>query len=741
MHVQWLLSSWLWPLLLAVAVACVLWTRRAYRRSEPPPAVVPRRLLVGLRTTACALVLIAMARPLLVRQQALPEPAVVAVVVEDSGSMALRDRPDGPSRWTQSWRLAAAIDSLLSRQDDSVEVALLRGNGRLPLRQTTLRAALADTPRAVGTDLPALIEQARQGLLGRPLRGIVVLSDGHSQERSSQTPASGLPLWLVGLGEVTGPPDRFLADLRYPDRVQRGDQVTVEIAVGQHEVGGLALREPITVRLLHDGEVVDTQTRQAADLTRWELNWSPREVGLAVLEVEIAPLDNERFLANNRATFAVDVQKDQARILVLARVPGWDVRFLAQAARREPRLRLEVVRPGPTGPVLAADGGAWLPPDDAEAWRRDWDAVVLAGPPGALLPDAGVSLAAAARRGLGVLAIAGDPATDARPQAWPAGLLPVLPVALGGMAGGAGEWPVDVPPDAPRHPILAGIADGAAGGGVPATWPPLRRLHAARPQAAAQVLLRAGHETPLLVAGRPDDGRCLWFGGRRLWELAFWRLPATAAAEPAGSASGGSLLEQMLLWVALGDEASGISLLGQRLVFEEGEFLAVGARWLDLRGEPVTGRSLAVEVARPDGQQARIHTLQGDPQRPGVAVGELPPLPPGRWRLTPQSTEASPQTGPARDIVVTRGERELTQVRQDRRSLRQIAARLGGEALDAGRQEHVVRLLDELAGLDLGPRRSLRQSRHEPAAGWPWLAIAVGLLGAEWLLRRRYGLL
>jgi hypothetical protein len=224
----------------------------------------------------------------------------------------------------------------------------------------------------------------------------------------------------------------------------------------------------------------------------------------------------------------------------------------------------------------------------------------------------------------------------------------------------------------------------------------------------------------------------------RLWEQAFWQLPAQAEGD---DHPGRRLLRQMLLWTALGDQEAGIALLGQRLVYEEGEPLPVAARWRDLRGEPVTGRELVVEVAPLDGGSARTFALRPDPARPGVASADLPPLPPGRWRLTPRGGVDGGEAGPPRDIVVTRAERERAQVQQDRRNLRQTADRLGGDYHDAGRPADVQRLLDELASLDLAPVTTARQDRDEPAASWPWLAAAVVLLGGEWLLRRRHGLL
>ena len=60
------------------------------------------------------------------------------------------------------------------------------------------------------------------------------------------------------------------------------------------------------------------EVAEARDLTRFQLDWTPTETGLAVLELEVTPLDNERFLDNNRASLAVDVRKERARLLLLS---------------------------------------------------------------------------------------------------------------------------------------------------------------------------------------------------------------------------------------------------------------------------------------------------------------------------------------------------------------------------------------------------------------------------------------
>ncbi len=732
MTVQWQIPVWGWPVLVAAAVACAWWTWRAYADTTPAPAPRVRRLLASLRVAVCLAVLLAVAGPLLVRTRTVVEPAVVALVVEDSGSMALADGPAGPDRWRRAWDAVAMADSVLAASGDAPDVIVMQGNGRAAPVPRILAEAVVDTPRAVGTDLASLVAQVRQQLLARQLRGIVLVSDGHG-EPAAAAMSAGVPVVLAGVGEAAGGADRYLADLRYPDRVHRGEPMTVEVAVGQRrEAGAATPADSLRVTLSRDGEVVAEAKAPAADLVRRDLVFTPDRTGLTVLEVAVEALDNERFPGNNRATIAVDVRPDRSRVLLLAPVPGWDVRFLAQAARREARLGLTVVQPGPTGPVLADSLVAWQAPMTASAWTDAWDAVVLAGPPGAWLPDVGVSLAAAVNDGLGLLMLAADGSSERRARPWPVPLLNVAPVQTVGDLPTRGDFVVAAAAGGATHPVTGGLGDGLG------DLPPLRWLQRAQARTGGDVLLEAAAGGPVLVVGRPGRGRTLWFGGRRLWEQAFWQLPAQGGE---GEHPGARLLRQMLLWTTLGDDAGGIALLGSRLVFEEGEPVPVAVSWRDLGGDPVVGRPMVLDVAAEGGGEARTFALQPDPARPGVAVGTVPPLPPGRWVLTPRGGGDDGPAGDPRRVVVTRAGSEQAQVGQDRRALRQLAGRLGGAYVDlagaGGRDE----FLAAVAELEADPVPVARRSRHEPAAGWPWLVLSVGLLGAEWSMRRRQGLL
>ena len=105
---------------------------------------------------------------------------------------------------------------------------------------------------------------------------------------------------------------------RYPDVAFQGDEVVVEVTVGQRAIVGPT--PPLTARLLEGDRVVAEATvPNPGDVASLKLSFRPDAPGLRLYRLEIAPLDNERYLANNTTTLAVNVRKERARVLLLAR--------------------------------------------------------------------------------------------------------------------------------------------------------------------------------------------------------------------------------------------------------------------------------------------------------------------------------------------------------------------------------------------------------------------------------------
>jgi hypothetical protein len=263
------------------------------------------------------------------------------------------------------------------------------------------------------------------------------------------------------------------------------------------------------------------------------------------------------------------------------------------------------------------------------------------------------------------------------------------------------------------------------------------------------VLLEAaagGGGTPalpaLVVAGR-GQGRVAWFGVRHVWEWAFWELPGGA---PAGDGQPARrVLRNLLVWLAGGAEQTGLDFAARPGVYQEGQPIRLGARWRDMRGEPVVDRtpSLTLRTSGAVGDSAALRTfaLTASADRPGFSEVELPPLEAGRYSVQLTAAGEPSASGPPADLVVTDASIERTQVRQDRRRLEQLAARAAGTYADLAEAGSLAALNERLLAMDWQGAEDRQRRRFDLWSGWPFLTVVVILLGCEWFLRRRHGLL
>jgi len=777
MSLTWTTPVWMWPLLLVMAAGAVVWTVHVYRRTRPIPDPRLARLLVVLRGAALLALLAAVAGPVLSRSHRQVLPGRLEVVLEDSGSMDIADvrdagNPDGEprTRWSSALAFAARVDSALQAANWPGDAVFLRGNGLTPLDEFHLDDPVIPGPTGHGTNLNHLLRQVTDHSVGIPVKAVLLLSDGQETrgfelDRMGSTignaggDAGAAELLVVGVGDPVGSADRLIKDLRYADTAFAGDEVVVELAVSHRFRAGATL-PPVTVSISEDGKTIVEKTFPLdRETTHLEVSFPVAGEGLRVFELLVSPLDNERFLANNKVSMTINVRKGRSRILALAGHPGWDLRFLAQAALAEPRIDLSVVYPSAAGPVFADSLVVWRQPESAAAWA-DWDGVVLLGWDGLGGSLDWPLVGEAVSEGLGLLVLPGPPPEGQRTVAAPPpGLAGLLPVTADRFRWVAGPFFGSVPTGVSGHPVLHLVegdnaTDNRDQGPGLAALPPLRRILGVEPRPGALLLLTGvqrehrdgGISLPLLVLDNHDQGRVVWFGGRCLWELAFWQPGLQARSPGAGRIQPAKrFLQNLLVWLAAGQEESGLVFTGRRAVYQEGERITLGAQWRDMRGQPVLDRELSLVLrSRDGGKQAdkeRIFALRPGPGPAGLAEVELPPLPPGTYSVQLMGQGDPPVLGQQEILVVTSHSIEETQVRQNQRRLVELADRAGGEYFPLDGATTLEDVVQELVQLDwTGVSRDQRR-RLDFWSGLPFLALVGVLLGLEWFLRRRHGLL
>ena len=150
--------------------------------------------------------------------------------------------------------------------------------------------------------------------------------------------------------------------------------------------------EPLTVELLHDGQVTDSrriardQLKRSADRptageATLEFKVPAQQLGTHVLTARVVPHANEANTANNARSAAVEVTQEQTlRVLLYSQQASFDVGKIRQALAWDKRieldLRLDVIR----DPVLAQRaslGSASVKFPESREQLNEFDVVIL----------------------------------------------------------------------------------------------------------------------------------------------------------------------------------------------------------------------------------------------------------------------------------------------------------------------------------------------------------------------------
>jgi hypothetical protein len=597
------------------------------------------------------------------------------------------------------------------------------------------------------SDVTGAVRTALARVRGRPVQAVVLLSDGRQVGGDTGVAAatadgSAAPVFAVSAAgplrkdvsvvRVSLPPSQFVdetavvrADVRATG--MKGARLDVSLepspgagsdATGYDNAGGgdapfEPQRQTVTIG---DDETATVEFRVKFD-----------QPGAHRVAVAAAPQADEASLENNRAERWIKVLSDRVPVAAYSGTAGWDFQYVRNALSRAPWVTLThgVLHGRDQQPLLSPDEllqqGVVVLSDLAEEnlGPAQWDAVYR------LVTE----------RGGSVILLAGD---DRLPWAfgqspllanllpWPAGVWPAWRV-----------WPGESPAfrfvpakEAADLPALrltdAPAADAAA------RWhelPPLFRylpLSDLKPN-ARPLLVERETGVPVLVESRLGLGRVLFLGTNETWRWRykvgerdhdrFWlQLVRYASDEPYAA-------HDERLWLD-----------ADRVSVEPGEPVRVRAKVVGDDGLPSAAAQQTLTVLRDGAALSTVTLLPAGGEKTGRYEAAVSDLPPGEYAL-----RLADAADPARHVsvplhVAAASEPELVNVAGNDELLRRLAEPTGGQLL----------ALAELASL---PERLEQVRRQQTRLAeynlWdsPYLfTFVLACLGAEWALRKRFGL-
>lgn len=770
------------PLMVAIFVAVLLLSAFLYRRAWGLPIWL--RGLLGLaRLVALTLVVASLFEPTRVVTESHTQARSLPVLIDVSQSMSMKDQRKS------SEDIAEAAVSLGMVEDDSMDADEISMLLNADQRQQILSASRLDLARGIltneaaslfesmgrdldisyhafgrdtqvisdanrvskedldglnasdtGTSIAASLDAVAQGG-ATPPAGIVLLTDGIDNDSAQRTEAvlqdlgaRGIPVFPVPIG-LTQPDDLSIRNIVMQEVAFSGDQVPVQVHVLSK---GYEKRTAKLTVSLNGRQVSQQRVRLQGGLQfeDIEFNVDLYEKGAARIEVAIEAFDDEVSTANNQVERSIRVVNEKVNVLYIEGNNRWEFRYLSAILKRDPRLDTTFIASS-AGPEFARNSPEHIerfPSKREEVFQ--YDLVILGDVDSDFFTaeELGLLEELIRDRGGSLLVLCGPMHTPGSYSGTPVETM--LPVRFDPDE----EWEVTsesiypvLTPEGRSSMVMLLENETEANDRIWSRVAPLDHLPPLLGTKPGATVLATLSDTtgdaqryPTVAWHRYGTGKCLSIATDRLWRLRFktgdkyhWRVWSQTI--------------QFLTLSRLMGEHKRIRLETDRTIYREGEQTRLYAHVLDEDFEPVLQQSFDITVNGVDGNalQERV-SLQADRTSPGLYEGYFTAPIPGRYRL--EANEDDREVANTTEFQVAVVNEELMNTNMQLEELQRLAQLTGGTSLS-------VRELSELDTLvDSTPITTTIRSERPLWDNGLVAALLIGLLGMEWLLRRRHDL-
>ncbi len=714
----------------AALIGAVIWRKRS--RLEPSLRGLRVVALWALQSALLALLLLLLWEPAISVTALKPQQNIVAVVVDDSRSMSLRDV--GESREQQAIKLLNG--GLLQNLGTRFQVRLYRLGAGVERIQNTGQITAGEPATLIGKGLRQLADEAAT----LPMGAVVLVSDGADNsggidlETLSELRRRRLPVNTIGIGKEQLSNDIELDGFDVPAKALADSRLQAQITIRQNGFAGKRAKLVLT----GGGTVLASRDIRISDGPEQieSIEFNAGKAGVKNIEARIDPLPGEENTANNRLTGVLSVDDAKRRLLYVEGEPRWEYKFLRRAVEDDPALQVvsmlrttqnKIYRQGIANQNELAEG---FPSKPEELF--EYQGLVIGSVEADFFTATQQQMIKdfVDRRGAGLLFLGGrwslaDGGYNIQPFAE---LLPVnLPQRkntfqrnfVAAELTDAGKKSLvcrieDDPEKSIQHwevlPYLANYQD-------PGT---------AKPGAVVLARVNAGgNRLPLLVTENYGRGRTALFATGGSWR---WRMQ-----QPVGDTSQETFWRQLLRWVVSPTPSRVVASTPNSQLEDDGR-IRLRAEVRDKAYLPASDAEVQARIIEPDGSSETI-SLRPEPLTQGVYSAEWNAARTGSYVAEVTAARGTERLGS--DVLTFRREDGMAENfhrEQNRDLLKKLADETGGAYYTP---KDANRLPREISYSEAGiTSREMKDLWDMPAV---FLAILF-LRSTEWLLRRRWGI-
>ena len=737
-------------------------------------------LLLGLRLAAL-LMLVPMLFEPVIRYIAQPKPEKPLVfLVDASGSMSVPDVQNGPTRFQ-------SVEAALRPQLPKIGQHFIPRFFTFATSADELKSP-ADLqtakPDGQATDIVAGVAKVLQKV-DRPDAQIVLISDGidnTSPDVLGHLRESQRAIHTVRVGSDQAEPATLaniaVEDIQAPDDFVVGSETIIKAIIKSSALPNRLVEVKLSQLDATTGKPIGTPVSKslvlqpAVDGQTVELPFKPKEVGVQRVAVWVDPVVGERSTVDNRQEFQGLALDPRIKVLYVEGRARPEYKPLKFALDRDPNIELATLLRttqnefDAVGTIVGESVKKMLV--TIEEWKKfdviilgDLDISYLSKPQQAAIEQA-------VNTGTGLMMIGGQNNFGAGGYAGSA-IERALPVMVGNASS-----PQEKTPFVPRltaegstHPAMEGLADwfGVEEGAGKQPLPPLRgNVVVPKAKNGASILMvhqdRPGPDGKpqiVLAVQRYGEGRSAAFTVDTTY---LWYLPLRGMGQDSPY---NRLWGQMIRWLAGVDirnrsRGPGMEAMISKTIYQLGQSVTIRSMVRDAKGDATRFAQVSLTLERSGSKDKQQFNLGPVDSHTGMYQIAMPLLAKGEYTATLIAAKDGTQLG-ARQLsfsVIAPAD-EMLKVAANPTLLRSIATATNGFAYDLNQ---LPALVDQLIRADPDSQTAKQQTvplasfirsgltliGHAPTWDGKFdlpmqAALAVALLAAEWITRRRWQLM
>jgi uncharacterized membrane protein len=744
-----LLGAWpRWVLVLLIIDVAILLAWLVWRRL---PTAAPRIrngrawLLWAIEIAMVSLLLLLLWEPAITVAELKSQQNIIAVLVDDSKSMAIADAGPDANQPREAAAVKTLQDGVLSGLAKKFQTRIYRldaalaripGGDKPQLDSLTSNPAPTSGATHINSGLRQLVAETSD----LPVGAIVLLSDGGDNsggidlDTISALHNRRLPVHTIGFGKEKSAHDVELDDATVAAKAMAESRMTATVSFHQRGYAG----QKATLDVKDGDKVLSTKevTLAPDGTTQSEtLFFNAGAAGVKSIGFSLTVMPGEENTLNNSVTRLVDVSAEKRRILYVEGEPRWEFKFIRRAEEDDHGIQVvsmlrttenKIYRQGIADPSELADGF----PTKAEDLFK-YQAIIIGSVEAGYFTPVQQELIRefVDKRGGGLLFLGGR--FGLSDGGWPASsltdLFPTfLPAEKGTFHRDAAT--VDLTAAGAESPIARLVDDRAKNID---RWKKLPYLadyqDPGTPKPGATVLAEmvAGKRMPLLITQSFGRGRTALMATSGSWR---WQM-----SSPVGDTAHDLFWQQLLRWLAADSPGQVVATMPAQTLSDDGH-VALTAVVRDKEFTPAGDAHVSAHLIGPEGISAVVD-MTPVPNSPGTFALDWTAEKPGSYLAEVTADNDNGELG--KDVIAFRRENGVAEnfhTEQNRDLLTKLSDETGGRYWA---QTDLARLPKEISYSEAGISvRDTKELWDLPAV----FLILLSLMSADWLLRRKWGI-